>query len=342
MKVLYFITKSNWGGAQRYVYDLATNVPKDWEPVVAVGGDGLFVKKLREKNIRVIPLPEAQRDIAIFKEIKLLINLFEIVRREKPDVLHVNSSKLAGLGSFVGFITRARTIATVHGWAFNEDRNAIAKAIIYFFSWLTSVFATITITITKSDYVQGKSMPLVGHKMQLIHNAIEQVNFHSREDARAKLGLKNDELVVGTIAELTPNKGLTYLAEVAEQIPEAKFVVMGDGELRSELEKTKLKLLGFVPEANRYLRAFDVFVLPSLKEGLPYVLLEATQAGLPIVASNVGGIPDIVGTAGLLVPPKNSDLLARAIKTSLKETRTPNYPKFSFPTFLSQTYKLYK
>ena len=306
IKVLYLVTKSNWGGAQRYVYDLATHLGSGTpsaEAVVACGGEGLLVRKLGEKKIRVIPLPDAQRDIAIFKEIKLLIQLFKIVKSEKPDVLHVNSSKLAGLGAFIGFVTRTRTIFTVHGWPFNEDRPWWQRLLIYKFSWLTSFFSDITITITQSDFAQGKRMPFVGHKMRMIHNAIEQIDFYSRDEARKKLGLDESDFVVGSIGELHKNKGFIYLAKAAEHLPNAKFVIMGEGEERNSLDKTKLRLLGQVPDASRYLKAFDIFVLPSLKEGLPYVLLEASQARLPVVASNVGGIIDIVGNAGFLPLP---------------------------------------
>jgi len=371
--VLYLITKSNWGGAQRYVYDLATHIndhlevkppSEKWEAIVVCGGNGLFVDKLRDKNIRVIPLPEAQRDIAIFKEIKLLFTLFKIVITEGPDILHVNSSKLGGMGAFVGFITRTRTIFTAHGWPFNEDRNPLTKFTIYFFSWLTSSFADITITITDSDFAQGKNMPFASHKMRMIHNAIEQIDFYSRDEARQILiqrsGLKNlnqrpnlgAQIWIGAIAELTSNKGLEYLTKSAEQISDVKFVIIGEGELRQKLSTTRLNLVGFIPEANKSLKAFDIFVLPSLKEGLPYVLLEAAQAGLPVVASNVGGVPDVIGEAGMLMPPKNHELLTRALKALISnpELRTQLgsqlqarvSKEFNFENFLSKTYYLYK
>ena len=383
-KVLYLITKSNWGGAQRYVFDLATHLvtrspSEKWQAVVAVGDDGLLVQKLREKNIRVIPLPEAQRDIAIFKEIKLLYRLFKIIRQEKPSVMHVNSSKLAGLSAFVGWCLKTFTIAhlplhiifTAHGWPFNEDRNKLAKAAMYFFSWLTSLFATITVTITQKDFEQGKRMWFVGRKMRLVYNGIDEIIFYDKDEARRQINSVSPptpsydkrgpggDIWIGTIAELTPNKGLEYLAKAAEQIPNAYYIVIGEGELRSDLKNliqrsdlgARFKLAGFLPEANRYLKAFDIFVLPSLKEGLPYTLLEAAQAGLPVVASNIGGIPDIVGQAGMLVPPKNPKLLARSLSALIKDEKLRHSlgqqlqsrvaKEFNFENFLSQTYDLY-
>ncbi|HEY4504602.1 MAG TPA: glycosyltransferase [Candidatus Paceibacterota bacterium] len=356
-KVLYLVTKSNWGGAQRYVFDLATHLvarspSENWEVVVACGGNGVLTDKLRERNVRVIPLPDAQRDISIIKEIKLLITLFEIIKKEKPDVLHVNSSKLAGLGSFAGFVTRTRTIFTAHGWPFNEDRNLFWKLIVYKLSWLTSLFSHVTIAITEKDFEQGKRMPFVSNKMRMIHNAIEQISFYDRETARKKLSPptpsyhkrgQGGDTWIGTIGELHKNKGFIYLAKVAEQIKNAKFVVIGEGEERQTLKKTSLILAGQVSEASRYLKAFDIFVLPSLKEGLPYVLLEATQASLPIVATNVGGIPDILGDKSILVPPKDVTALANALRQTIDQLPTQvSYPSFPFALFLKQTYDLYK
>jgi len=338
VKILYLITKSNWGGAQRYVFDLATHLPEGYEAVVASRGNDLLAQKLREHNVRFVTTTS--------------LGIYNLIRKEKPDIVHTNSSVFGGLGSFFAWVNRVpKIIFTAHGWPFNENRNLLWRVMVYKLSWLTALFCDKVITITKSDFGQGKRMPFVGHKMYLINNSIEQINFFEKKESREKLGLNQNEIIVGTIAELTPNKGLEYLASAAEKVPGVEFAVIGDGELREKLSTTKLNLVGFVPEASRYLRAFDIFVLPSLKEGLPYVLLEAGQAGLPVVASNVGGIPDIIGDVGMLVPPKNAELLARAIKTLIDNPklrsdlgtqvgyRVSNL--FNFDKFLSQTYELY-
>ncbi len=345
MKVLYLITKSNWGGAQKYVFDLATHLPEGYEIVVGAMEKGLLADKLGHAGIKFVSVS--------------YLGIFGLIREEKPGVIHTNSSVFGGLGAFFGWLLRKKVIFTTHGWPFNENRNIFWKIIVYKLSWLTSLFSDITITITQKDFSQGKKMPFVNYKMRLIHNAIEQINFYSRDEAREKLNLGPSDLIIGSISELTKNKGLMYLAKTAEIITEAKFVVIGEGSEHQSLSATKLNLVGFVAEANRYLKAFDIFVLPSLKEGLPYVLLEAGQAGLPVVASNVGGIPDIIGDghstgsgqAGMLVPAKNPELLARSINALItnpelrKQLGTQLSDRvtkfFSFDNFLSETYKLY-
>ena len=138
-------------------------------------------------------------------------------------------------------------------------------------------------------------MPFIGAKVTLIRNGIYEINFLPQEEARRKLNIPPNVAAVGTIAELTKNKGLNYLVDAAAKIREARFYVASEGEekmrLEEQIEKQKLtgrfKLLGFLPDASTYLVAFNIFVLPSLKEDLPYVILEAGLAGLPVVASHV-------------------------------------------------------
>ncbi len=139
VKVCFIITKGVWGGAGRYVYDLATHLPEEtYESVVICGEGNALPEKLKEKGVRVISLPIMKRDISIWREIKSGFNLLAIIQKEKPDVLHLNSPKAAGLGAVAGRLTRTKhIIQTVHGFTFNEPRPHFATLLITFFSWLT-------------------------------------------------------------------------------------------------------------------------------------------------------------------------------------------------------------
>ena len=130
-KILFVITKSNWGGAQRYVYDLATHLPKEeFEVAVAFGGTGevgasagLLEVRLREAGVRIIFLTTFARDIGILREFSAFFELLRTIRAENPDVLHLNSSKAGGLGALSGRIAGLRRIIfTAHGFAPNELR----------------------------------------------------------------------------------------------------------------------------------------------------------------------------------------------------------------------------
>ncbi len=342
-KVLFLITKSNWGGAQRYVYDLATSLSKEtFDVAVAFGGTGLphaktgpLHTKLEKVGIRAIPIKRFARDVFPLLDVRALFELITLLRVERPDILHTNSSKAGGLGALAGRITGVKRIVfTSHGLAYDEDRAFFICWMIAFFTWLSFFLSHEIILITKGSYKRVSKMPFMKYKTHLIHNGISTPIFLERGKARAELARIGDikppqeVLWIGTIAELTKNKGLNYSIEACEYLHKNKipyaFFIIGRGEEKNELEKcienvglkSDVLLLGFVENAYRYLRAFDVFLLSSVKEGLPYVLIESGEAKLPVVSSNVGGIPDIIedGVSGLISPLKDSESLALSLE----------------------------
>ncbi len=382
IKIIYVITKSNWGGAQRYVYELATSLPRDkFEVSVAAGGRGLLGEKLAAAGIRLILIPGLERDINPIKEGVSLFSLWKIFRQEHPDIIHLSSSKAGGLGAFAARISklaggRPEIIFTVHGWAFNEDRNFLSRSVIYFLQWVTTLLSDHVIIISSHDYRQALKMPLVADtKFVLIPNGIEKPDFLDRASARKYLAshIKTREaeqrsLWLITIAELTKNKGLSYLVEAAGRLeargrsPKLKIMVVGEGEERLSLENLISKwnlqdvvcFPGFIREASRYLKAGDIFVLPSVKEGLSYVIMEAMAAGLPIVASGIGGITDLVqeGVNGILVPPKSPEALAEALGKLLADEELRKscgqlgkrlwQEQFAFGKMFDKTERLYR
>ena len=385
IKILYVITKSNWGGAQRYVYDLASYLPRDkFEIAVAAGGEGLLIENLSRAGIRAISIPFLRRDVNIIKEFLSLFALIKIFNSERPDVIHLNSTKIGGLGAmaarFSSLIMRYRplVIFTAHGWGFNEDRALLLRIIIFLAQWITVLFSNIVVCVSKDVFRQGMYFPFSQNKLRMIDLAVAEPSYFTKTEARSKLqallnktnftdsefpGLLGGQAWVGCVAELTKNKGLAYLIEAVSQLPasDLQLLIIGEGEDRKKLEALITKyglqnsvfLLGFVPEAARYLKAFDVFVLPSITEAGAYVLHEAAYAELPAVATKVGGIPGVIkdGENGFLVPPKNPEALARALKKLLdseelrKQMGRKNYDlvskKFSFDRMLKETIDIY-
>lgn len=312
-KVLFVVTKSNWGGAQRYVYDLASNLPNDqFEPVVAYGttgvpgtSSGLLAELLKQNGIRTIFIPELGRDYSITNDRASFRALRYIIRAERPDVLHLNSSKAGGLGAVAGRLLRVPHIVfTAHGWPFWEkDRTILWRAIAWIGSWATMLFSHTTICISEYDLRIAKRMPLVGHKAVRIYNGIAPLTFGNGSVIRNSF--PPDAKITGTIGELNPNKNHAALIEQARVDETLHVAIVGEGELRGVLErqieeyglKNRVKLFGFISAA-KVMKGFDTFALPSKKEGLPYVLLEAKQAGVPIEASRVGGVGEILDADG--------------------------------------------
>ena len=182
-KVCFVVTKGVWGGAQKYVYILATSLPKNQYDVVVITGEGNVLKsKLEEKNIKTYEIANLKRDISIISEIKSFISIFKILRKEKPDVLHLNSPKAGGLGAVAGRLCRVpRITQTIHGWTFNEDRKTSAKIVIWFFSYITTILCHKTIVIAEREEKQGKIMPFVKSRITLIKNGIEPILFKEKD-----------------------------------------------------------------------------------------------------------------------------------------------------------------
>jgi glycosyltransferase involved in cell wall biosynthesis len=300
-KILFVITKSNWGGAQRYVYDLATHLPKEeFDVAVAFGQPGLLAKKLAEAGIKTHVLASMQRDVSIGSDLRTTAELYRLFKKEKPDVVHLNSSKAGGVGALAARLAGVpHIIFTAHGWPFWEQRTILSRILIYTFSWLTALLSHKIIAVSDFDLSVAKKMPFIKNKIIRIHNGIEPLQLESGDSIRSSF--PSGAKITGTIGELTKNKNQIALIEQAKKDPNMYVAIVGEGELRSFLEnkireynlQDRVKLFGFHP-ASDVLPGFDTFALPSLKEGLPYVLLEAKMAGIPIVANPVGGIPEIL------------------------------------------------
>jgi len=319
-KLLLVITKANWGGAQRYVFDLATHLPKEtFEVAVAFGQPGLLEKKLHEVGITTHPIHSLQRDVSLRADLRSFSELVRLFKKEKPDIVHLNSSKAGGVGALAARMAGVKRIVfTAHGWPFWENRSPVAKALIWFLSWLTALLSHKIIVISDYDLAVAKRMPFVSHKLTRIYNGVELETLGSGEKIRSAFppGVR----ITGTIGELNRNKNQIALIEEARIKPDMHVAIVGEGELRGTLEKkiaeynvgSRVKLLGFVP-AKEALKGFDVFALPSIKEGLPYVLLEAKAAGLPIVANRVGGIGEILDA---------TDMSEFSLNTMVEKTTT--------------------
>jgi glycosyltransferase involved in cell wall biosynthesis len=345
-KILYIITKANFGGAQRYVYELATHTAQSGHEVaVATGGTGELTSRLHEASITTFTVAGLERDLGVTKELRALYSLFTLLRTYHPDVVHLNSGKAGVLGAFVAFLMRVETIVfTAHGWSFLEDRPRWWKLLVWLGSYVTSLCADHVIVVSEHDKTQT-CMPLVTKKISVIHTAITNFPTESRSEARASLFTPEVQVArardiwLVTAAELNHNKNhVTAIDAVAEfnstHSTKIFYTIIGDGELRGALEeqvalrglREQVHFAGYVADARTYLPAFDIFLLPSKKEGLPYALLEAGNVGLPCIASEVGGIPEVIANheSGFLINPENHMSIVTALTTILEnpDTRT--------------------
>lgn len=336
-KILYIITKSVWGGAQRHVYDLAVNMPKDkYEVVVAAGGNGALHEKLNKAGIKTVSLFLLNRDIKASKDFLSFFSVFKIIQKERPNILHLHSPKAGGLGVLAGRILRIpKIIYTSHGWTYKEQRKGWERFLIYAISWFTVLLSHKTIVVSREDWKKSPKLFTEG-KLAMIHNGIAPFECLDRAEAQREIFGSNailpNSLRIGCIAELHKNKGLKYalaaIADIHKQNADKDrpiiFGIIGDGEEKknleffveqSQLQKTVF-LTGYKENGQKLLSAFDLFIFPSIKEGLPYALLEAGSVGLPLIATSVGGAAEIITDmeTGILIRPTDVKEIANALR----------------------------
>jgi len=246
----------------------------------------------------------------------------------RPDIVHSHGGRPDVLDSGIALQLGIPTVTTIHGESFLGGR-------VTFYEWLTwRAYRRFNAVIAVSTRLRERAVlrGVPSDRLHLIRNGWPGgITFASREAARQELGLSLEETVVGWLGRMIPVKGadifLHALAEVG--VPKVTAVLIGDGRERTRLESladqlglaARIRFVGVIEGGARLLPAFDAFVLSSRSEGTPIVLLEAMIARVPIVASRVGGIPDVVGEGeAVLVQPGDSGALARSLRLVLLDS----------------------
>jgi len=292
------------------------------------------IEGARVKGVRFIPVSSLVRRISPSRDILALYELLRIIRKVKPDIVHTHTSKAGILGRLAAKIANVRYIIhTPHGHVFYGHFGPLLSRIFIWIEKLFSFFTDRMITLTEGeqkDYIERSLCP--PEKLIRIHSGVDVEKFKQEPvnpvEKRRSLGLPRTGSVVGFVGWLLPIKGPLHLLRAMEHVwqdhDDTILVFIGKGELLVDLKAEALQIsangrvhfLGWRSDIHEIMPIFDIFVLPSLNEGMWRVLVEAMAAGKPIVASNVGGIPDLVqhGVNGLLVPPGDEEALGAGIK----------------------------
>jgi len=331
INILYFITELNIGGAEKVLVHMLAHLDRSrFIPTVAClyGGDSPIADEIRALDIPVIDLGMTAkwRWDAFWR-------LYRLLCRERPTILHTSLFHANIPGRALGRLSGVPIIVT---W--RQNINIGGKLREFMNRWTAWLDDSVVAVCELARQAEIKHARVSPDKVIIIYNAINTTAFSATNpqavaQIRHTFGISEDTLLVGAVGRLHPQKGLTDLlaaiAQVRVHVYPIRLLLIGDGELRSELE-AQARLLGLsdivtfagirmdVPEI---LAALDVFAFPSLWEGLPLAVLEAMAAGLPVVATRVGGIPEAVedGVTGLLVPPRDPEALAEAIITLLQD-----------------------
>lgn len=323
IKVMQVTRSLSFGGLEKLVASLAMQAdPARFEmSVCCLLRKGVFAEKLEQNGI-VVHLLEDNPDNHGSRT--LFFKLAKLLRKERPDILHTHNTHAFMDGTLASLLSRIPAkIHTDHARSFPDSRHYMIAE-----NLCSRVFDRV---IAVSNHSKSQLVHYEGIKPSKIDVIYNGVNFDTTLatglSVREELGITPATPLIGTISRLTAQKGTRYLLEaipaIVEQCPRAEFLIVGDGDQREKLEQQSRSLgidriihfVGYQKAVDRYIEALDLFAMPSIWEGMPLGLLEVLSMGKPVVATSVGGIPEVIvdQETGYLVPPENASTLANTI-----------------------------
>ncbi|MBI4640808.1 MAG: GT4 family glycosyltransferase PelF [Candidatus Tectomicrobia bacterium] len=345
IKLLHIITNLDYGGAPLALFGLLDRLDHHrYEMALATGlapdSQRDLIDEARKRGYQVIPIPSLVRQIDPVKDFLALCHLWRLIRSGGYDIIHTHKSKGGFLGRLAAKLAGAPVIIhSPHGHVFEGYFGPAVSRLFLELERVAGRFSDKIVALTESERNEYKAWRIGDERrVTVIPNGIDIATYKRQggnsQDKRAELGFSGREWIIATVGRLVPIKGHTYLIaalkRVIEKVPEARLWLIGDGPLRKALEEEVealgmaryVSFLGLRDDVPELLSAIDLFVLPSLNEGFGLVLIEAMVMEKPVVAFEVGGVPDIVihGEVGLLVPARDVEALATAI-ISLEQDR---------------------
>jgi len=316
----------------RYLLLPQLEAAKELGESIGVSAAGDFVPDLETKGIRHIALASSTRGMNLLADLRAIGQLWNVLRAEKPDVLHTHNPKPGVYGRIVGRLAGVPIVVnTVHGLYATQESTFLKRAVVYTLEWLASRFSDVELIQSPEDFEllwQRKIMPR--SKLRLLGNGVDLERFRPNLDVRVamrtELGLGDDHVAVGLVARLVAEKGVPELIETAERL-DKRFVVFIIGprdpekadavpeDLLVRAEEGGVRFLGMRKDVERIYQGLDIFVLPSHREGFPRAAMEAAASGLPVIATDIRGCRQVVedGVNGLLFPVRDVDALTGAI-----------------------------
>lgn len=308
---------------------------RDYGESIGISAPGEFVSELEAAGIRHIPLSSSTRGMSVTSDVRAAFQLWGVLRRERIDVLHTHNPKPGLYGRVVGWLAGVPILVnTVHGLYATEESSWFRRMLVYTAEWVASRFSDIELVQSPEDLelmLRRRLSPrgrtrLLGNGVDLERFDPERLATH-RDEVRAELGVADNQVLVGMVGRLVEEKGVPELIEAAMRLDD-RFVVAiagphdpekGDAVSEESVRRgmdAGVLFLGMRRDVERLYAAFDVFVLPSHREGFPRAAMEAAASGLPVVASNIRGCRQVVdhGSNGFLFQVGDVDALARAIE----------------------------
>lgn len=343
IKIIHLITRLDSGGSAENTFLTAREFRRRGYETAIWAGTGFDLpreikKEAEESGIPLLFIPSLVRSIHPLKDLRALITLCRLLKKEKPDILHTHTSKTGFLGRLAGRLAGVPVrVHTPHGHVFYGYFGPLKTRFFIFLEWLAARWTDAIIPLTAHGVAEHLARG-IGKREQLV--AIPSgVDFLTlafskelRREMRGRFNIPESAWVVGSLGRFVPIKGFDLIVEAAPQVlksfPSAYFYLAGVGPMKEKLVQ-KIGQMGLekkfifddFQEVLGPLHLIDIFLLPSRNEGQSRTLVQAMALQKGIVASAVGGVPDVIqnGVTGLLVPPNDSGNLARAILELLQD-----------------------
>jgi glycosyltransferase involved in cell wall biosynthesis len=306
MKILYLITRSDLGGAQVHLLDLLRSLPPTVDPVVGVGEAGYLANAVRELGIPCHIVPGLTQPIAPLRDLRALFGLIGLIKEVRPALIHAHTSKAGVLGRLAARITGVPSVFTAHTWCFAEGTSLKWKLAGIPGERLAARCCSAIINVSKANRELAVSHKIAIRRLCVVHNGIPDTPLRARPD-------RGEIPTIALVARCCDQKDHSLLLRaVSEVSTPARVVLVGDGPTRPALEAEaqrlgigkRVEFLGERKDVAQVLAKAHIFALPTKWEGFPLSILEAMRAGLPVIASDVGGVAEAVvdGVTGFLVP----------------------------------------
>ena len=320
LHIVILITKSDIGGAQIHVLNLLGHLKERFRFTLVCGEEGYLTEKSADIGIETIILKSLQRQISPSTDYQGYLQIRKLLRELKPDCLHAHSSKAGLLGRMAAWREGVASVFTAHGWAFTEGAGTLQRTYGLVAEWLLGCIGAKVITVSEYDYQLalrfGVTRPT---NSWMIVNGVVGIEVSTIDRSSDVVQILN----VGRMARAKNQKLLIEAASLVQR--DFKLVIVGNGRFREELEnlaidrglKEKVYFAGTAGDISAWFGSSSIFALSSDYEGLPLSVIEAMSARLPIVATDVGGVSELVcdGENGFLVP--RGDARAFALKLEI-------------------------
>lgn len=323
--ILYLSTSSGPGGAERVISNLAASLDSDrYRAILCLFRPGWIQERSESCGIRTYIIPTHG-----MMDWRWVLRFKRLLQEEKVDLIHAHEFDANVQGTFAAALTGVPLVATVHGKNYFGEK--LRRRLAY--RWVSRHATMVAVSQNLKQFIV-EQVGVSPDRIKVVHNGVDVVPRCDQADVdrcRKELGLPESDQIVGIVGNLYPVKGHQYLIEgipaVLKACPNTTFIFAGRGQLEPELKAhvhrlgldKRVHFLGLRQDIPRILAMLNVFVLPSLSEGLSMAILEAMIAGKPVVATQVGGNPELVlaGETGYLVPPQDSGALASSLTTLL-------------------------